>query len=168
VSALDKSVEAQVLNLLRYLKRHLNLTYMFISHDLSVVQYLSDRVLVMYLGEIVEIGPTEQVCAAPKHPYTRALLASQLSMDPSERVDEAPLAGDPPSPLNPPSGCRFRSRCPHAQEVCAAMAPALGQWTEAKSHLAACHMVDAASGHTLAAKPPSAPEGTQSARLARA
>lgn len=150
VSALDKSVEAQVLNLLRFLKRHLNLTYMFISHDLGVVQYLSDRVLVMYLGEIVEIGPTEAVCTAPKHPYTQALLASQLSTDPGERVEEAPLAGDPPSPFKPPSGCRFRTRCPYAQEVCAARAPALGQSAETKSHLAACHMLDAGSGHPLA------------------
>jgi peptide/nickel transport system ATP-binding protein len=168
VSALDKSVEAQVLNLLRYLKRHFNLTYMFISHDLGVVQYLSDRVLVMYLGEIVEIGPTDEVCGSPKHPYTQALLASQLSMNPDERVDEAPLAGDPPSPLNPPSGCRFRTRCPHAQEVCAARAPVLGQWEEAKSHLAACHMMDVASGHTLAAKPACGAAGPQSARLASA
>ena len=132
VSALDKSVEAQVLNLLRYLKRHFNLTYMFISHDLGVVQYLSDRVLVMYLGEIVEIGPTADVCEQPQHPYTQALLASQLSRNPDERVEEAPLTGDPPSPVNPPSGCRFRTRCPHAEDVCASKAPALGAWVDAE------------------------------------
>ena len=167
VSALDKSVEAQVLNLLRYLKRHFNLTYMFISHDLGVVQYLSDRVLVMYLGEIVEIGPTADVCTNPKHPYTRALLASQ-SMDPDARVEEAPLAGDPPSPLNPPSGCRFRTRCPYVEEVCAARAPALGSWADAGAHLAACHMNDPTSGHTLAgtAAPPTG--GRHDVRLARA
>jgi peptide/nickel transport system ATP-binding protein len=152
VSALDKSVEAQVLNLLRYLKRHFNLTYMFISHDLGVVQYLSDRVLVMYLGEIVEIGPTTEVCDNPKHPYTQALLASQLSMDPGERIDEAPLTGDPPSLLNPPSGCRFRTRCPFARDICATTSPALGAWADAKSHLSACHMMNPASGHTLAGK----------------
>jgi peptide/nickel transport system ATP-binding protein len=155
VSALDKSVEAQVLNLLRYLKRHFNLTYMFISHDLGVVQYLSDRVLVMYLGEIVEIGPTADVCEQPQHPYTQALLASQLSRNPDERVEEAPIAGDPPSPVNPPSGCRFRTRCPHAEDVCASKAPALGAWVDARSHLAACHMMDPTSGHSLAARLPS-------------
>jgi len=155
VSALDKSVEAQVLNLLRYLKRHFNLTYMFISHDLGVVQYLSDRVLVMYLGEIVEIGPTADVCEHPQHPYTQALLASQLSRNPDERVEEAPLAGDPPSPVNPPSGCRFRTRCPHAEDVCASKAPALGSWVDARSHLAACHMMDPTSGHSLAEALPS-------------
>ncbi len=153
VSALDKSVEAQVLNQLRYLKRHFNLTYMFISHDLGVVQYLSDRVLVMYLGQIVEIGPTDQVCVAPKHPYTQALLASQLSMNPADRIDEAPLAGDPPSLLNPPSGCRFRTRCPFAQDVCAAARRRSVNGRTVRSHLAACHMADPASGHTLAGQP---------------
>src|ERR1700741_4845526 len=104
VSALDKSVEAQVLNLLRQLKRHFNLTYIFISHDLGVVQYLSDRVLVMYLGEVVEIGPVEALYAAPRHPYTRALLSSRPSMDPRRRVLAPPLSGDPPNPIDPPSG----------------------------------------------------------------
>jgi oligopeptide/dipeptide ABC transporter ATP-binding protein len=116
------------------------------------VQYLSDRVLVMYLGEIVEIGPTADVCEQPQHPYTQALLASQLSRNPDERVEEAPLAGDPPSPVNPPSGCRFRTRCPHAEDVCASKAPALGAWADAGSHLAACHMMDPTSGHSLAAR----------------
>jgi peptide/nickel transport system ATP-binding protein len=166
VSALDKSVEAQVLNLLRYLKRHFNLTYMFISHDLGVVQYLSDRVLVMYLGEIIEIGPTAEVCGNPRHPYTKALLDSQLSMDPDARVEEAPLAGDPPSLLNPPSGCRFRTRCRYAEEVCAARAPALGSWADAGSHLAACHVSDTASGHPLAGTAASANGGTHDIRLA--
>lgn len=115
VSALDKSVEAQVLNLLMDLKRQLNLTYMFISHDLDVVQFISDRVLVMYLGQVVEIGPVDAIYKAPKHPYTRALLASCLSMDPDVRIDEPPLSGDPPNPISPPSGCRFRTRCPHTQ-----------------------------------------------------
>jgi len=153
VSALDKSVEAQVLNLLRYLKRHFNLTYVFISHDLNVVQYISDRVLVMYLGEVVEIGPVEEIYERPKHPYTRALLASRLSMDPDERVEDPPLTGDPPNPINPPSGCRFRTRCPFAKDVCAASAPALGDWVDRTTHLAACHMENAASGHSLAGRP---------------
>ena len=151
VSALDKSVEAQVLNLLRQLKRHFNLTYIFISHDLNVVQYISDRVLVMYLGEVVEIGPVDALYAAPRHPYTSALLASRLSFDPAERVDEAPLTGDPPNPINPPSGCRFRTRCPFAEAVCAERAPALPKSMTSDTHAAACHMEDARSGHSQAA-----------------
>src|SRR5580692_2816583 len=101
VSALDKSVAAQVLNLLRHLKRQFNLTYVFISHDLNVVQYIADRVLVMYLGQIVEIGPAEAIYAQPKHPYTRALLDSRLDLDPIARVETAPLSGDPPNPIDP-------------------------------------------------------------------
>jgi peptide/nickel transport system ATP-binding protein len=148
VSALDKSIEAQVLNLLRYLKRHFNLTYVFISHDLNVVQYISDRVLVMYLGQVVEVGPVEQIYERPKHPYTRALLASRLSMNPDDRIDDPPLSGDPPNPINPPSGCRFRTRCQFAEDVCAAKVPSLGAWVERATHLAACHMQDAGSGHS--------------------
>ena len=152
VSALDKSIEAQVLNQLRYLKRHFNLTYVFISHDLNVVQYISDRVLVMYLGQVVEIGPVEEIYERPKHPYTRALLASRLSMNPDERIDDPPLTGDPPNPINPPSGCRFRTRCPFAENVCAAKEPALGTWTDRATHLAACHMEDETSGHSRAGR----------------
>ena len=150
VSALDKSVEAQVLNLLRQLKRTLNLTYLFISHDLNVVRYISDRVLVMYLGQVVELGPASGVFGAARHPYTQALLGSRLSMDASRRVESPPLVGDPPSPINPPSGCRFRTRCPHAEDVCERTMPALGEWADRTSHVAACHMTDPASGHTLA------------------
>ncbi|AOG05195.1 hypothetical protein BSY19_771 [Bosea sp. RAC05] len=154
VSALDKSVEAQVLNLLRQLKRHFNLTYVFISHDLDVVQYISDRVLVMYLGEIVEIGPVDAIYEHPKHPYTRALLASRLSFDPAERVHEAPLTGDPPNPINPPSGCRFRTRCPMAESVCAETSPRLEGAVAADIHVAACHVQNPGSGHSLAGKAP--------------
>ena len=150
VSALDKSVEAQVLNLLRALKVNFNLTYLFISHDLSVVRYISDRVLVMYLGAVVELGPVHEIFARPKHPYTVALLASRPSMDPANRIEEPPLTGDPPSPINPPSGCRFRTRCQFAESVCAAVQPILGEWRDRDSHIAACHMQDPASGHTLA------------------
>ena len=154
VSALDKSVEAQVLNLLRELKRTLNLTYVFISHDLNVVRYISNRVLVMYLGEIVEIGPAADVFARARHPYTQALLGSRLSMDPRRRIDTPPIVGDPPSPIDPPSGCRFRTRCSHAEAVCAATAPALGKsvehWADRLSHAVACHMAHASSGHSLA------------------
>ncbi len=151
VSALDKSVEAQVLNLLRQLKRHFNLTYVFISHDLDVVRYVSDRVLVMYLGEVVEIGPVDEIYEAPRHPYTKALLASRLSLDPADRVAEAPLTGDPPNPINPPSGCRFRTRCPMAASICAEKAPKLATLDGGSStHLTACHLQDPASGHPAA------------------
>jgi peptide/nickel transport system ATP-binding protein len=158
VSALDKSVEAQVLNLLRYLKTHFNLTYLFISHDLNVVHYIADRVMVMYLGQVVEIGPSDAIFEAPKHPYTRALLESRLAVDPRERIDAPPLTGDPPNPIAPPSGCRFRTRCAFAEEICAEKAPSLGGWRDAAAHLAACHMMDRLSGHSRAgqALPPSA------------
>jgi peptide/nickel transport system ATP-binding protein len=155
VSALDKSVAAQVLNLLRYLKRSFNLTYVFISHDLDVVQYMSDRVLVMYLGQIVEIGPADAIYRQPMHPYTRALLDSRLHPDPKDRVETAPLSGDPPNPINPPSGCRFRTRCPFAEELCADETPVLGKWHDRTSHVAACHMADPASGHSRAGTRPS-------------
>ncbi len=143
VSALDKSVEAQVLNQLRYLKRHFNLTYVFISHDLNVVQYISDRVLVMYLGEVVEIGPVDEIYERPKHPYTQALLKSRLSMDPDDRMDDAPITGDPPNPINPPSGCRFHTRCPMAQKLCEEVVPVLAAPHNVE-HSAACHLVTGA------------------------
>src|SRR6185295_1882067 len=111
VSALDKSIGAQVLNLLADLKDRFHLTYVFISHDLNVVRHISDRVMVMYLGKVVEIGDVETLYREPQHPYTRALLSDMPSMDPSRRTLEAPLSGDPPNPINPPSGCRFRTRC---------------------------------------------------------
>ena len=114
VSSLDKSVQAQVLNLLQNLKNDLGLTYLFISHDLHVIEYLSDRVLVMYLGQVVEMG--KEVAVAPLHPYTQALFASTPSMNPDARLERPPLTGDPPN--QPPSGCRFRTRCPHAMESC--------------------------------------------------
>ncbi|WP_256988677.1 ABC transporter ATP-binding protein [Bordetella genomosp. 9] len=139
VSALDKSVEAQVLNLLRELKRELGLTYLFISHDLNVVQYISDRVLVMYLGQVVESGPVGRIYTATRHPYTAALLASRPSMDPRRRVARPPLSGDPPNPINPPTGCRFRTRCPRARERCAEEAPVLALAPDDGGHLAACH-----------------------------
>ncbi|MGZ5260650.1 MAG: ABC transporter ATP-binding protein, partial [Burkholderiales bacterium] len=148
VSALDKSIEAQVLNLLMDLKKNLQLTYLFISHDLSVVQYVSDQVLVMYLGKVVELGPVDDVYHRPRHPYTRALLASRPSMDPDKRLERSPLAGDPPNPINPPSGCRFRTRCAFAESVCERDEPVLTAQDTGPAHSAACHMVIPGSGHS--------------------
>jgi peptide/nickel transport system ATP-binding protein len=148
VSALDKSIEAQVLNLLRALKRQFNLTYVFISHDLNVVQYVSDRVLVMYLGRVVEIGPIDAIFERPLHPYTSALLASRPSMDPARRIEEPPIAGDPPNPIDPPSGCRFHTRCPFSEKVCETKDPTLGALEGPRSHVTACHMRDPLSGHS--------------------
>ena len=150
VSALDKSVEAQVLNLLVDLKEKFGLTYIFISHDLNVVQYISDRVMVMYLGEVAEMGPVEAIYNRPAHPYTQALLASRPAMDPGKRREEPPLTGDPPNPINPPSGCRFRTRCPHAEPVCAERKPAAAEL--GGGHLAACHMALPGSGHSQAGR----------------
>jgi len=138
VAALDKSVQAQVLNLLQELKAERHLTYVFISHDLHVVHYLADRVMVMYLGQVVEIGPVKQLYEAPRHPYTRALLSAVPSMDPAHRTERSPLSGDPPNPINPPSGCRFRDRCPLAHARCAVEMPLLRETTP--GHLAACHL----------------------------
>ena len=148
VSALDKSVEAQVLNLLLDLKDDFNLTYIFISHDLDVVRFISDRVLVMYLGRIAELGPSASVLEQPTHPYTQALLSSVPSMDPAARVTEAPLAGDPPNPINPPTGCRFHPRCRLAEDVCSRTEPLLDRL--AGGHLVACHAAIPGSGHSHA------------------
>ena len=149
VSALDKSVEAQVLNLLQDLKEEFGLTYLFISHDLNVVRYIADRVMVLYLGEIVEIGPVEDIYAKPRHPYSSALLGAMPSMEPDRRTMEAPLSGDPPNPINPPSGCRFHTRCPFSESICAKAAPALHA-TGVTGHLAACHMIRPGSGQSMA------------------
>jgi len=147
VAALDKSVQAQVLNLLQELKAERQLTYLFISHDLHVVHYISDRVMVMYLGQIVEIGPVASIYGDSAHPYTKALLSAVPSMDPARRTKAAPLFGDPPNPIDPPAGCRFRSRCPHAEPVCEAHAPQLRLLSGGDNHRAACHLNDPASGH---------------------
>jgi peptide/nickel transport system ATP-binding protein len=145
VSALDKSVEAQVLNLLLDLKDAFNLTYVFISHDLNVVRFISDRVMVMYLGQVVEIGPADELFDNPAHPYTRALLSSIPAMDPEHRTETAAISGDPPNPINPPSGCRFHTRCPAAQAVCSQRAPILGKLHS--PHLVACLMYEPDSGY---------------------
>ncbi|OAT75505.1 dipeptide/oligopeptide/nickel ABC transporter ATP-binding protein [Mangrovibacter phragmitis] len=143
VSALDKSVEAQVLTLLQDLKRTLDLTYVFISHDLHVVRWLSDRILVMYLGEVVEVGPAEALFTGAAHPYTQALLSSMPSMDPNHRTLASPLSGDPPSPISPPTGCRFHTRCPQAKPVCQQVKPQLSAVSE--GHQAACLMAQPGS-----------------------
>ena len=151
VSALDKSVEAQVLNLLVELKQKYDLTYMFISHDLNVVEFISDHVMVMYLGKVVETGPVDEIYRNARHPYTRALLKSKPSFDPEKRTREMPLTGDPPSPLNPPSGCRFRTRCSFAQDVCAKVEPPLAETPDSPArHQVACHMFRPGSGHIQA------------------
>jgi peptide/nickel transport system ATP-binding protein len=151
VSALDKSVEAQVLNLLVDLKAQFDLTYVFISHDLNVVRYISDRVMVMYLGKVVEIGPVDRIYRDPQHPYTRALLSAMPSMDPRRRTLQAPLTGDPPNPISPPSGCRFRTRCPFAEDICGAVSPALLVPPGDELRAVACHMRLPGSGHSCAA-----------------
>ncbi len=141
VSALDVSVQGQVLNLLVQLQRDLGLTYLFISHDLSVVEYLSDRVAVMYLGRIVEIGRRRSIFSAPAHPYTRALLESVPIADPRKRRDRVPLQGETPSAVHPPSGCAFHPRCPLAAAVCRGEVPALEsvRTDGDDGHLTACH-----------------------------
>jgi peptide/nickel transport system ATP-binding protein len=148
VSALDKSVEAQVLNLLKDLKAEFGVSYLLVSHDLNVVRYMSDRILVMYLGRISEIGPVEAIYSASAHPYTAALLASRPSLDPTQRHTAAPLTGDPPSVGTKAVGCRFRSRCPSAEPVCHMIEPELAPVSA--GHWSACLMTHAASGHSRA------------------
>lgn len=145
VSALDKSVEAQVLNLLLDLKRDFGLTYMFITHDLNVVRFMSDRIMVMYLGKVAEIGASEAIFEKPRHPYTAALLSSVPSMDPDNRTEEAPLSGDPPNPIDPPSGCRFHPRCKMVSTLCSHAEPVLSD--VGRAHFAACHLANPGSGH---------------------
>ena len=151
VSALDKSVEAQVLNLLSDLRAEYGLTYVFISHDLNVVRYISDRILVMYLGEVVEVAPVDAIWKAPAHPYTRSLFSAMPSMDPDNPTEAPPLQGDPPSPIDPPPGCRFHTRCPFAAEVCRSRKPSATH-LPARGHVVACHLRDARSGHPDAGK----------------
>ncbi|PMR73294.1 dipeptide/oligopeptide/nickel ABC transporter ATP-binding protein [Billgrantia endophytica] len=145
VSALDKSVEAQVLNLLVDLKREYGLTYLFISHDLNVVRYISDRVMVMYLGKVAEMGDTEALYRAPAHPYTRALMSAMPSMDPNRRTERAPLVGDPPNPIDLPPGCRFCPRCPLVVDECHRREPDLMALGDG-AHSAACLRAAEVSG----------------------
>ena len=141
VSALDVSIQSQVINLLKDLQGEFGLTYLFIAHNLSVVEYISDRVGVMYLGKMAELGKSQDLYTAPKHPYTASLLSAAPIPDPTIRKQRIILTGDVPSPLNPPSGCRFHTRCPLAQPICREVEPPLEDKT-GTGHFAACHFSD--------------------------
>ena len=143
VSALDVSVRAQVLNLLQRLQQQFNLTYLFVSHDLSVVRHVADRIAVMYLGRIVELADRDELYAAPKHPYTKALLSAVPIPDPlvERKRKRIILSGDLPSPINIPSGCRFHTRCPMAQSICREVDPVF-EAKEGREHYAACHFAE--------------------------
>ncbi len=140
VSALDVSIQAQIINLLKDLQRSMNLTYVFISHDLSVVKFISDKIGVMYLGSMVEFGNKEDIFANPLHPYTKALFSAIPNPNPDVKMNRTVLKGDIPSPANPPSGCRFHTRCPNATERCKSEAPVYREYSE--GHFAACHLCE--------------------------
>ena len=136
VSALDVSIQAQIINLLEDLKRRLGLSLLFISHDIAVMEYISDRIVVVYLGKLMEIGPTAEICSNPKHPYTEALLSAVPSPDLARKGKRIVLEGDVPDAINPPSGCVFRTRCPYAVDACAHAIPPLKE--VGPGHLASC------------------------------
>jgi oligopeptide/dipeptide ABC transporter ATP-binding protein len=138
VSALDVSIRAQIVNLLQDLQEELNLSYLLIAHDLAVVEHMGHTVAVMYLGAIVESGPGETIAREPLHPYTRARMSAAPVPDPTVKVEPLPLFGELPSPINPPSGCRFHTRCPHAMPVCSEVTPELQE--QEPGHHVACHL----------------------------
>ena len=140
VSALDVSIQAQIINLLKSLQKTMNLTYLFISHDLSVVKFISDRIGVMYLGSMVEFGSKKDIFENPLHPYTKALFSAIPTPDPDEKMNRIVLKGDIPSPANPPSGCRFHTRCPYATEKCSTDVPVYKEYGD--GHFAACHLLE--------------------------
>jgi peptide/nickel transport system ATP-binding protein len=140
VSALDVSIQAQIINLLKELQRSMNLTYLFISHDLSVVKFISDKVGVMYLGAMMEYGDKKDIFDNPLHPYTKALFSAIPNPNPDVKMNRTVLSGDIPSPTNPPKGCRFHTRCPYATEKCKECVPEYKEY--GKGHFAACHMLE--------------------------
>ena len=147
VSALDVSIQAQIINLLKDLQKSFNLTYLFISHDLSVVKFISDKIGVMYLGSMVEFGAKEDIFSAPLHPYTKALFSAIPNPNPSVKMNRVVLKGDIPSPANPPSGCRFHTRCPNATERCKTEVPEFREYR--KGHFAACHLCEEEFGNGI-------------------
>jgi oligopeptide/dipeptide ABC transporter ATP-binding protein len=152
VSALDVSIQSQVLNLLKDLQKEFGLTYIFISHNLSVVEHISDRVAVMYLGKIVELADAAELYKNPRHPYTQALLSAVPIPDPAMRRERVLLKGDVPSPINPPSGCRFHTRCPFAQQICTDQEPHFEPKDNNPAHLAACFFSDTKAVEEVASK----------------
>jgi oligopeptide/dipeptide ABC transporter ATP-binding protein len=140
VSALDVSIQAQIIQLLDELKHELGLTYLFISHDISVIGYVSDRIAVMYLGDIVEFGPTKQLLNSPKHPYTQALLSAVPRIEGSKKSERLKLTGELPSPINPPSGCKFHTRCPYVKNLCRVSKPEIQQLQHGIN--VACHLIE--------------------------
>ena len=140
VSALDVSIQAQIINLLKRLQQEMDLTYVFISHDLSVVKFISDKIGVMYLGSMVEFGTKEDIFANPLHPYTQALFSAIPYPDPDVKMNRIILSGDIPSPANPPKGCRFHTRCPHAKDICKEVTPEYKDY--GNGHCAACHLLN--------------------------
>ena len=140
VSALDVSIQAQIINLLKKLQKEMNLAYVFISHDLSVVKFISDKIGVMYLGSMVEFGTKEEIFKNPLHPYTKALFSAVPNPDPTAKMERIKLEGDIPSPANPPKGCRFHTRCPYAKEVCKHVPPEYLEYGD--GHFAACHLLE--------------------------
>ena len=144
VSALDVSIQAQIINLLKQLQKDMNLTYVFISHDLSVVKFISDKIGVMYLGSMVEFGSKEDIFKNPLHPYTKALFSAVPNPDPTSKMERIKLEGDIPSPANPPKGCRFHTRCPYAKEVCKHVPPEYREYES--GHFGACHLLEEQNG----------------------